>query len=187
MVAASKRKSHLLWLKLLILSVAITHALTAEAGAKLAELGIANQHLARALVNLEKQASLCDAAVQVIPKSAFEELDVPVEHLQTAFLYFFVKASNDCLREAAGEYLIAIALYNHFSDGITPPSGEPVDMNFLVMMNIIREIEREKEYLALPRSSRQKLESVEEFSKPFDPFLSAENAGLIKPRLPENQ
>lgn len=186
MVAASKRKLNVLWLKLLIFSLTIACALTAEAGAKLAELGIANRHLAEALVKLDQQTILCDAAVQVIPKSAFEQLDVPVEHLQTAFLYFFVKASNDCIREAAGEYLIAIALYNHFADGIISPTGEPIDMNFLVMMSIIREIEHEKEYLALPLSSRQKLESVEEFSKPFDPFLSAENAGLIKPRPQEH-
>jgi len=182
MVAIFKKHSRKIQLNLLFSLLLSAITLTARADTKAEELEVATRHLAEATIELDTQSKVCNSIIQVIPKSAFKNLNVPKEHLKIAFLYFHMKASNDCLKSAAGQYLIAVALYNHIIKNRISATEKTIDMNALVMMNILIEAEHEAKYLAVPASSRLQIEKIEEFSRPFDPFRSAVNAGLIEPK-----
>ena len=142
---------------------------------------LAQRRLAAAVVALNQRMAACNKKKGVLAPHALQRLQLTPEQLRLVLAYFSLKADNQCIREAARDYMVAAYVREHAEPNRQPilAEEETGHLSGLVLDNNLRELEYEARYLALPKDLRRRLEAIKALRVPFDPIETAKRLGVL--------
>lgn len=143
---------------------------------------LARKRLAEATIQLKDRMEFCRKHQIIVPAGTFAQVDLTHGQLRTALSYFSVRASNRCIEEQAGNFVMAS--YMAQRAGIVSKdrtsSAKAPGLESLVLDSRWRELQLKAKYLVLPEDGRDQLGNIKELQEPFNLLKSAEVANLLQ-------
>ncbi|PIE44565.1 MAG: hypothetical protein CSA45_06405 [Gammaproteobacteria bacterium] len=123
---------------------------------------LAKTKLTERLSELEAQQEQCRSVESDLPENLFEGTDLSVDIVRNALLYRYFSHQQDCIREALGNYYIALASVAIFYPGEV--SLQTGDFNFVNRRTLL---ESQAAYESLPAEKKASVDKLTALDKPF--------------------
>ncbi len=111
---------------------------------------MAKEQLTEKMRLLEERQEICIEKEKPLPKNILNDLNLSISDAKIALPYWYLVHNQNCIREALGDYYIALSTAEaFFPEEIAMSDG---DFNFANRRNLL---EGQIKYLALPEKARK--------------------------------
>lgn len=111
----------------------------------------------------------CYADLNVLPDDVFEDVNITNDEIRITLQYFYTKSLTDCTAPSVKDFLVSASTLSALDSERSEDIKESTE---LVIHTNLSKLKAEFEYIQLPASLKDQLNSIDALRRPFDLMTS---------------